>query len=198
MPPGIKAELIDGKVFMPSPAKPHHGSGANRANAWLGVYEAATPAVSALDNVTVILSEASEPQPDACLILAPEHGGRTWVAGDGWLHGAPELVVEVAATTAAYDLYEKKLAYEAAGVQEYIAVLVLDQVVRWFVLRDGRYGDLEPGADGILRSEVFPGLWLDPNAMLQSDIAGVLSSLRDGLASPEHAEFVARVQAPSG
>jgi Uma2 family endonuclease len=120
------------------------------------------------------------------------------VAGDGWLHGAPELVVEVAATTAAYDLYEKKLAYEAAGVQEYIAVLVLDQVVRWFVLRDGRYGDLEPGADGILRSEVFPGLWLDPNAMLQSDIAGVLSSLRDGLASPEHAEFVARVQAPSG
>src|SRR3712207_1018655 len=67
MPPGVKAELIRGVVYMPSPAKLKHGRPQGKAYVWLDAYETSTPGVEAADNTTVILAEDSEPQPDACL-----------------------------------------------------------------------------------------------------------------------------------
>ena len=74
---------------------------------------------------------------------------------------------------------------------------VLEQAVDWFVLRAGQYERLVSDAQGVLRSEVFPGLWLDTAALLRGDIAAVLATVQHGLASPEHAAFVARLHPPS-
>lgn len=116
---------------------------------------------------------------------------------DDWITGAPEFVVEVASSSESYDLHTKKWAYEAAGVREYLTVLLRENAVRWFVLRSGRYEELALGSDRVFRSEVFPGLWLDAEALLQRNVAGVLQVLQQGLASEEHAAFVSRLRPAS-
>ena len=108
--------------------------------------------------------------------------------------GAPEFVVEVASSTAAYDLHRKLWAYEAAGVREYVVVLTREQTLSWYVLRQGKYSEMPPAEDGVFRSEAFPGLWLEPRRLLSGDIAGVKAVLAQGVASAEHAEFVARLK----
>lgn len=193
MPLGIKAELIDGVVYMPSPVKSKHGLHTVVVSGWLLSYEAKTAGVMAFDNTTVVLSETSEPQPDACLVVRSEHGGQTRIDEHDWMTGAPELVVEVASTTAAYDLFAKKVAYEAAGVREYVTVLIRDRNVKWFVLRAGRYAEVAPEA-GVFKSEGFPGLWLDAAALVRRDVSGVLGTLEEGLATDEHAAFVAKLE----
>jgi Uma2 family endonuclease len=108
------------------------------------------------------------------------------------------LIVEIAASSAAYDLHDKRRVYGRAGVQEYLAVQMYEQWVDWFVLREGVYETLTSDEDGVLRSEVFPGLWLQPAALWSSDLAGMLAVLQEGLASPEHAVFLDRLQTPPG
>ena len=78
-------------------------------------------------------------------------------------------------------------------MREYLAVLLREGEVRWHRLRDGRFHIVPPDADGLLRSSVFPGLWLDPAALLVGDMARVLNLLTQGLNTPEHAEFVMRL-----
>lgn len=194
MPPGIKAELIDGVVFMPSPAKSNHGAFSSLVNTWLGVYAAGTPGVRALDNASVILSETSELQPDAALVIQPQCGGQSGPDTNDWMVGAPELVVEVSSSSASYDLHRKRRVYEAAGVREYLVVQLQPRALTWFVLRQDRYQEIAVDADGLMRSEVFPGLWLEPQKLLREDGAGVLAALQQGLASEQHAELVARLE----
>jgi Uma2 family endonuclease len=107
------------------------------------------------------------------------------------LSGGPELIAESAWSSESFDLKNKKLDYEKASVQEYIVVALRQARVYWFVRRENRFVDLAPSADGIFRSEVFPGLWLDPAALLRRDGKQLLAVLRQGLASQEHADFVA-------
>ncbi len=133
-------------------------------------------------------------QPDAFLCLDPMQGGRSRITEDDYLEGPPELIVEIAASSAAYDLHDKKHVYQRSGVQEYIAVQVYEQRVDWFVLREGVYETLTPDQAGVLRSEVFPGLWLQPTALWSGDLAAMLATLQQGLASPEHAVLVAQLQ----
>jgi len=194
MPHITKAELVEGVVYMPSPVS-DSGHGAPHADlmTWLGHYRAATPGVRAGDNSTLRLDIDNEPQPDAHLRILPEHGGRTRTV-EGYIEGGPELVAEVAASSASYDLHDKLNAYRRNGVQEYVVWRVWDRTVDWFVLRSGRYERLSPTASGIYQSEVFPGLWLDGAALLSGDLARALQVLQDGLASPEHAAFVTRLQ----
>ena len=66
--------------------------------------------------------------------------------------------------------------------------------VDWFVLHEGRYEPLAPASDGLLRSRVFPGLWLDPAALIRGELAMVLAVVEQGVNSPEHAEFAARLR----
>lgn len=193
MPPHLKAELIGGVVYMPSPLKPPHGRMHFLVNTWLGVYEQATPGVEGFDNTTTILSSASEPQPDTNLIISPACGGQTSLNADGYLAGAPELITEIASCSQSIDLHGKKHDYEQAGVKEYLVIALRKPHVYWFISRNGHFEDLAPGPDGLLCSEIFPGLWLDPAALLRRDGNQVSQVLRQGLASPEHAAFVARL-----
>jgi Uma2 family endonuclease len=193
MPEHVKAELIEGVVYiMPSSLKAAHGDVHGEVMFWLKLYRARTPGVRALDNATTILGEFSEPQPDASLLILPDHGGQTRLDADGYLVGAPELIVEVALSSVAIDLHGKRRDYERTGVREYLVVVVGEQRVVWFVRREGGFEALEPGADGIYRSPFFGGLWLDAQALVRCDTARVQDVLAQGLASPEHAAFLER------
>jgi len=191
-----KAELIEGVVYVATPVRfEQHGRPHSDIITWLGVYRAATPGALVGDNTTVRLDNDNEPQPDALLRLEPTLGGRSRVGEDDYLEGPPELIVEIVASSAAYDLHSKRRVYQRNGVQEYLAVQMYEQRVDWFVLRDGVYELLVPDEAHVLRSEVFPGLWLPAAALLAGDLATVLEVLREGVASPEHAAFVARLRA---
>ena len=192
MPEDTRAELIGGIVFMSSPLKRPHGRTHTKIMAWLSEYEDATPGIEAFDNASTILGPESEPQPDACLLISPEKSGQTREE-DEYIVGAPELIVEVASSTESIDLHRKRTDYEQAGVKEYAVVVIHQAYVLWLVARNGQFTELAPGPDGIYRSEVFPGLWLEPTALLRHDGAGLRAVLHQGLASPEHASFVAQL-----
>jgi Uma2 family endonuclease len=195
MPPHVRAELIGGIVYMSSPLKRKHGRSGARLTQWLTAYEDDTPGTEALENASNILSPKNEPQPDGCLLILPECGGQIWEDEDGFVNGAPEFVGEVSDSTESIDLHGKRRVYEEAGVREYFVAAMRSQKIFWFVRRRGKFKDLLPGADGIIRSDIFPGLWLDPEAFLRRDYKRVLAVLRQGLASPEHAAFVAKLGA---
>jgi Uma2 family endonuclease len=192
MPPGTRAELINGVVLMPSPVGPAHGRAQFPTIAWLSSYVENTPGVEGMDNTSTALGLKSEPQPDVLLRILPEYGGRTQT-DRRFVLGVPELLVEVAHTSRYTDLGPKLEDYERAGVLEYIVLALEPDEVFWFVLREGRFMDLPLGADGIYRSEVFPGLWLDPNALIAGDTRRLRAVLDLGFGTPEHAQFVARL-----
>jgi Uma2 family endonuclease len=195
MPKSQKAELINGRVYMASPVhESTHGTPHILLSTWFGVYCASTPQVTPADNTSLRLDMDNEPQPDVYLRIAPECGGRTRIDTDKFVAGGPELVAEVAASSASYDLHDKLNVYRRNGVPEYLVWRTYDQEIDWFVLRDGKYVPLAASADGIRRSEIFPGLWLDSAALLAGNLAKVLEVLQQGLASPAHAEFVARLK----
>jgi Uma2 family endonuclease len=186
------AELIEGVVYMPSPVSAtEHGEPHASLLTWIGVYAARTAGVVAGDNSTLRLDTDNAPQPDGYLRLLPECGGQVRVT-DGYLEGAPELVAEISASTASYDLHDKLNAYRRNGVREYVVWRVWDQAIDWFVLNEGRYERLAVRDDAIFRSRVFPGLWLDARALLKRDMGQVLQTLETGLASLEHNTFVVR------
>jgi Uma2 family endonuclease len=192
MPNLKKAELIEGEVYMPSPVRQRgHGRQHSYLNYWLTHYEGSTLGVEIGDNSTVRLNPENEPQPDCLLFIQPEHAGQVRIGEDGYIEGAPDLVAEVAASSVSYDLGKKLDAYAANGVREYLVWRVRDREIDWFVSRGGTFERILPRADGILRSEVFPGLWLDPAALIRGDVNAVLAAVQQGLNSPEHAEFVA-------
>lgn len=188
-----KAELIEGVVYMPSPVSAEeHGEPHFDFNGWLYVYRAHTPGVRGGDNSTLRLDLDNEPQPDGYLRLLPECGGQSRVI-DRYLEGAPELIAEISASSASYDLHDKLNAYRRNGVREYVVWRVWDRAIDWFVLRGGSFDKLVPTSDQIYQSEVFPGLWLDIAAVLRNDAGHVLEVLQQGLASSEHVDFVARL-----
>jgi Uma2 family endonuclease len=191
-PPGFTAELIGGIAHVPSPLSRPHGRGSFGITTWLGVYCAYTPGTEGLDNATTLMDELGVPQPDSQLRILPECGGQGREEGE-YVAGAPELVAETARSSRKIDLGGKRDDYERAGVKEYIVVALDSNEVHWHVRRDDQLVRITPDADGIYRSQVFPGLWLDPAALLRKDLAGVIAVLERGLATPEHADFVARL-----
>jgi putative restriction endonuclease len=158
---------------------------------WLGSYSAATLHTDVGAHPSVRLDPINEPQPTAALILSAGVGGQTRVSPDDFLEGGPELVAEVAADRASIDLNARLRLYGRNNVREYLVWRVRDAAIDWFVLRQGRYDPLPLGADGVYRSETFPGLWLDAAALVRTDIPAVLRTLQQGVTSPEYAAFVA-------
>ncbi|HEX7379208.1 MAG TPA: Uma2 family endonuclease [Pirellulales bacterium] len=188
MPELKKAELIEGVVYMPSPVKPLHGGPHILLAGWLTYYLAQTPGLEAADNTTVRLDELNEPQPDLLLALPPSAGGRLRIDKDGYYTGTPEFIAEVAASSVSYDLHAKLRVYQRQGVREYLVWRTRDGEIDWFRLDQGEFVPLA-AADGILKSTVFPGLWLDRAAILRRDLPRVFAVLQEGTASPEHAAF---------
>ncbi len=194
MPNNVLAELVGGVVYMPSPLKLRHGYVHPYLSAWLALYKTATSGIEVADNATAILGEYSEPQPDNFLIILPEYGGQTQESEDGYLVGAPEWIAEVSDTSESYDLHTKRREYEATGVKEYVVVLTRQERIVWFVRREDIFVQIEAGSDGIYRSEYFPGLWLDPQALLRRDTNGIQEVLQQGLATENHAKFVEQLK----
>jgi Uma2 family endonuclease len=193
--PGLKkAELIHGVVYMAPPVSlDDHGGPHFDLIGWLALYRMATPGVRGADNTTLRLPLANRPQPDACLFIEPAHGGQVRIE-DRYIVGAPEWIAEVAATSENYDLHDKLDLYRQVGVREYIVWRVFDRAIDWFVLRENRYERLPLTPGGLFQSEVLPGLWLDPVALVGGDMTRVAQVAQQGIASPEHAAFVARLQ----
>ena len=159
---------------------------------WLAAYEEDTPGVEGADNSTVRLDLDNEPQPDLVLIIEPSKGGQVTISDDDYIEGPPELAIEIVASTASYDLHQKKGAYRRAGVREYLAWIVGEKRIVWWELHGGKYRALSEDAHGFLKSRVFPGLWLDAASLLRGDMKAVRVALGRGIASAEHARFVGR------
>ncbi len=180
---------------MPSPTRhKSHGEPHSWMIAWLVNYVAATPSVDVSDNATLRLDFENEVQPDALLRLDPLTEGKSRLTEDDYLEGPPELIVEIAASSAAYDMHDKHRVYARNGVQEYLVVQMYERRIDWFALREGVYETLTPDESGVLHSQIFPGLWLQPSAFWAGDLAAMMSTLQRGLDSPEHATFITRLQ----
>jgi hypothetical protein len=195
MPHVKKAELIGGIVYMTSPVRhSYHGFQHVILSGWLAYYLSKTPGVQPSDNATLRLDEQTEPQPDLLLRIPESAGGRSKVSEDGYLEGPVELVAEIAASTVSLDAHAKLEAYRRHGVREYLVWRVDDAALDWFVLRDDRYEPLLPQEKGWLHSEVFPGLWLDPAALIAGDMTAVFRPLDAGATTTDHAAFVERLK----
>lgn len=194
MPHVKKAELIEGVVYLASPVRVKHGQPHGDIVTWLGTYRALTSGVMMCDNTTVRLDADNEPQPDILLRIDEDKGGQSRISEDNYIEGAPELAVEIAASSASYDLHDKKYAYRRNGVQEYIVWQADDQSIVWFSLQAGEYVALAADDSGILRSQIFPGLWLDVNALVAGNLSQVLETLRKGVNSAAHQEFVRQLR----
>lgn len=197
MPPGTTFELINGVVYMASPVSDRHSEKCGLAGIWLGYYDVLTPGVRVGHCGSVFLNDRSEVQPDLMLKIDPERGGRTHREG-AYIGGAPELVVEVSRSSLRIDLGPKLFEYERAGALEYLIFALEPDDIHWHVHRDGRLVRMEPDADGLYRSEAFPGLWLDPVAWHRDDGPSLLATLNGGLATPEHGAFVDRLNTTGG
>jgi Uma2 family endonuclease len=196
MPEDVKAELIGGVVYMSSPLRRPHGTYHFKLSLVLGLYEAATPGTEGGDNMTTILDNEREPQPDLLLRILTEYGGQSHYNDDEYLVGAPELAVEVAHSTESIDLGGKRLDYLRTGVLEYLVVCLRERAIHWFHFPSRR--KLRPDKQGVWRSKVFPGLWLDGPALFARDSARLMAAVQQGVADPEHAAFVARLGAARG
>jgi Uma2 family endonuclease len=195
MPSDFCAELIGGVVFVPAPRRSEHGEAHALVIGWLVNYWIATPGTRVRDNATAILGDFSEPQPDAALVIDPESGGQTSISEDGYATGPPELIVEVASSSESIDLHRKRRDYEQTGVLEYVVVVLRQRLIRWFVLQGGTYREVEADASRMLKSTVFPGLWLNAPALLRLDGRQVMATLQQGLETLEHVAFVQQLQA---
>lgn len=195
MPHVKKAELIEGVVYVPAALRyRRHGNPHSYIMGWLNVYAAYTPGVEPADNTTVRLDLENEPQPDALLRIEEAYGGQSRISDDDYIEGAPELIVEIASSSASYDLHDKLRAYKRNGVQEYLVWLTEDHEFRWYRLQDDDYVLQQPDASGLLKSVSFPGLWLNIAALLSGQMAEVLTTQQQALDSEDHRHFVARLQ----
>jgi len=194
MPHVKKAELIEGVVYMPSPVRfQRHGLPHFVLGGWIAYYAANTPGLEGGDNATNRLSARNEPQPDLMLLVPNYAGGATFVDEDDYVNGPPELICEVSASTKSTDLGRKKAAYSRNGVKEYLVWCVEDGVIHWFVLDDGQYQPIPANEDGLLCSTVFPGLWLDAEALMEGNLAKVFAAVDRGTATDAHGEFMRRL-----
>lgn len=191
-PPDFKAELIGGTVYVASPLKLAHGEPHLLLGVLLVAYSTRTPGVRPSDNTTVLLGDDAEVQPDLLLRVLPEYGGQS-ATKDGYVMGGPELVMEVAHSSRAVDLHSKKSVYARSGVREYLAYCVAERQLKWFDLTADK--ELQADDSGICRLKSYPGLWINGTALAAYDYAQMIATLEQGLATPEHAAFVAELAA---
>jgi Uma2 family endonuclease len=171
-PPGLKAELIEGVVYVASPVHMAHAQAHGAVTRWLAAFLANEPGLDMLIEPTVRLDADNEVQPDVVVVRTP-------IISDTsrFLTHPPALAIEVSASSVSYDLGVKMNVYRRNGVQEYVVWRVYDQAIDWFELKDGAYERLEGDERGVIESRVFPGLRLDVKALLAGEIATVLAEL---------------------
>ncbi|MEM9703617.1 MAG: Uma2 family endonuclease [Planctomycetota bacterium] len=185
-PQGFRAELIKGVVYITDPMSKNrpHGRWTYLIQQWLGMYERRTPTVIGRADTTTALGEFSEPEPDAQL----RHRSEDEADEADVVTGPPGLVVEVADSTRRLDLGVKRHDYETEGVPEYLVVDLQRRQVRWFIRDDDQlFVDLAPDADGLYKSRVFPGLWLNAAALFAEDLTALEAAVEVGVAERDAA-----------
>jgi Uma2 family endonuclease len=175
-----KAELIKGVVYVAPPVSGRHGEPYITMGAWARFYTMSTPGIHVTGDTTLILAGANEIQPDLMVFRDPAPPGGAYFRDDFYVEGPPQLIVEIAVSSRAYDLREKFSVYQEAGVAEYIVWRVPDGQIDWFRLEHGRYVRVEPDERGVIESAAFPGLRLSVRAMLANDLAAVLAEMQRG------------------
>ncbi len=195
-PDSTKIELIGGIVYMSSPMKRRHGTSSPELSLVLTLYKGSTPGVETANDMTAILDDEAEPQPDHMLRILTEYGGQSRYNEDDFLVGAPEFVAEVADSSRSIDMNRKRLDYLGAGVQEYLVWCLEEAELHWFHFPSKR--KLKADREGLWKSRVFPGLWIDGPALLARDTARLVAAVQRGLASAEHAPFVKQLAARRG
>lgn len=191
MPESVRAELIGGTVYVASPLKLPHGKSDPLLITLFTSYAGMTPGTEVCSDTTILLGDDAEPQPDVFLRILPEYGGQSHTTDDEYVPGAPELVSEIAHSSRAIDLGAKRSDYARYGVLEYVVLSLQELRVYWFDLRQDR--ELAPEADGILKIQTFPGLWIDRDGLLARDYQRMINTLNQGLATDAHARFVAEL-----
>ncbi len=151
-------------------------------SAWTAPYLIANPRLRAGANGTWHLPGQNVPQPDLALWIAEKHGGRVRIVND-YPVGAPELIIEISKTASARDRGSKLAMYREGGVSEYVTVHPKQRKIVWRQLVNGRYHELPADEDGWFRSRIFPGLWLDPEALWTRDLAGLANAVAKGVAA---------------
>jgi hypothetical protein len=126
-------------------------------------------------------------------LILPEHGGQCRFTDDDYIEGGPEFVAEISSSSRHRDLKIKLPLYRDHGVREYVVWKTDEQQIVWFRRERREFVQVAPDEDGIYRSTVFPGLWLDSAAMMGGDLKRVLRVLWKGLRSLEHREFARRL-----
>ena len=189
MPPNTRAELIGGVVYMPSPLSLAHGDVNAPIVTWLSITKGGRPASGRRSIRRPGWTTWGSRNPTARSGSSPNAAaGRRPIASISL--GPPELVVEIARSSRAIDLGPKLQDYQRTGVLEYLVVALEPDEVFWFERNDDLFTRVEPDADGVFRSEVFPGLWLDSHRPLPARFPGLMAVLGLGLDSAEHAAFV--------
>jgi len=191
--PETRAGLIGGIVYLTPPHRDAHGQILMALTYCLGTYQWKTKGVEGAGRVTIKMDDLCEVEPDCGLRIPRELGGRSWVDEDGYVSGIPELLIEIDDYSREIDLGPRKADYERVGVREYVFVGLHPQELRRFVQRDGQLAELPCDEDGVFRSRVFPGLWLDIPALHTDDLSRLVEVAEQGLASPAHAKFAARL-----
>src|SRR2546423_10792599 len=109
MPDVQKAELIEGIVYLPSPAHARKHSGPQRQLAgWLMLYESETPGVESFVNSTVRLDLGNEPQPDLALLKLAAKGGQARMSEDDYIARLPELLGANRSRSTTYGLLQNE------------------------------------------------------------------------------------------
>lgn len=180
--PNTRAQLINGTVHVRGFTRYNtYGGPVAKLVGWLGMYLSKHPSLIGGTQSTTFLSDLDVVEPAAFLTRAAALGSRACIGDDDYIHGAPDLVCEVAASTVSVDAHAKSDMYAAAGVREYILWRTAERpepTIDWFRLTDdGLYRPIEPDADGIIESTIFPGLKLHRPALLRGDLAAVLAVL---------------------
>ena len=173
--PEIKrAERICGRVYVQMSVGRLHATKHVTVSTWVGMYILGNPECEALDNGTVRLGAENDPQPD--IMLRRISGGGSEEV-EKVIEGAPEFIFELSASSASYDLHEKKELYREFGVREYVVWQLYENRLDWFRLENGEYVPVAADKDGIIESVTFPGLRLAVAKLLDGDAAGVIAAL---------------------
>jgi hypothetical protein len=191
-PEDVKFELVGGIVYMASPIGRPHGIYHPTLSLVMALYQTETPGVEVADNATAILGEESEPQPDLAMRILPEYGGQSKVNERDYYTGPPELVAEIAHSSRALDMNQKREDYERTGVLEYLVLCVKERELHWFHFPSRRL--IRPDRGGIARSRLFPGLWIDVQALMKRDGKRLTAVVQKGMAGRAHAAFVKRLE----
>ncbi|MFN4219137.1 MAG: Uma2 family endonuclease [Candidatus Bipolaricaulia bacterium] len=173
------AEWVDGEVVMVSPASLPHQEIKRLLVAILQAYVEQRDLGEVLDAPfqmrLVELQRGREPD---VLFIAKEHLDRL---KETYLDGPADVVIEIVSPESGpRDRGEKYYEYEAAGVREYWLIDPDRQHAEFYLLnRQNRYELISPDAQGIYRSDVIAGFWLNVNWLWQRPLPRILTVLKE-------------------